>query len=66
MPKQEVVIDDEDKNIFRPPVTKGACRVTVVRGGGAYYPKIIAEAIVASDLLGPESINGGSGTCHDI
>lgn len=28
------------------------CRVAVVRGGGAYYPKIIAEAIRASELLG--------------
>ena len=54
LPKQEVVIDDEDKNIPKLPVTKGACRVTVVRGGGAYYPKIIAEAILASDLLGKE------------
>ena len=54
LPKQEVVIDDEDTNIPKPPVPKGSCRVTVVRGGGAYYPKIIAEAILASDLLGKE------------
>lgn len=54
LPKQEVVVDDEDKSLFKPPVTKDACRVTVVRGGGAYYPKIIAEAIVASDMLGPK------------
>lgn len=54
LPEQEVVLDDEDNNISRPPVPKGACRVTVVRGGGAYYPKIIAEAILASELLGPD------------
>lgn len=54
LPKQDVVHDDEDKNVPKPPVSRGACRVTVVRGGGAYYPKIIAEAILASDLLGPE------------
>lgn len=54
LPKREVVIDDEDKNLFKPPFPKDACRVTVVRGGGAYYPKIIAEAIIASDILGPE------------
>jgi predicted glycosyltransferase len=54
LPQQEVVRDDEDKNIMRPPVPKGACRVAVLRGGGAYFPKIIAQAIRASDLLGKE------------
>lgn len=54
LPQQEVVRDDEDENLPRPPVPKGACRVVVVRGGGAVYPKLIAEAIRTSDLLGPE------------
>ncbi len=54
LPQQEVVQDDEDVNRLKPPIPKGACRVAVVRGGGAYYPKLIAEAILASDLLGEE------------
>ena len=54
LPRQEVVRDDEDKNLSKPPVPKGACRVAVLRGGGAYFPKIIAQAIRASDLLGKE------------
>lgn len=54
LPQQEVVLDDEDKNFYKPSVPKGACRVSVVRGGGAFYPKIIAQAIRASDLLGKE------------
>lgn len=54
LPRQEVVYDDEDENLPKPPVPKGACRVAVVRGGGAVYPKVIAEAIRASDLLGKE------------
>ena len=54
LPRQEVVYDDEDKNLFKPPVPKGACRVAVIRGGGAFYPKVIAQAIRASDLLGEE------------
>jgi predicted glycosyltransferase len=54
LPRQEVVRDDEDKNISKPPVPQGACRVAVLRGGGAYFPKIIAQAIRASDLLGKE------------
>lgn len=53
-PQQEVVGDDEDKNLPKPPVPKDACRVAVLRGGGAYYPKLIAQAIRASDLLGKE------------
>ncbi len=53
-PRQEVVQDDQDENLPKPPVPQGACRVAVLRGGGAYYPKIIAEAIRASDLLGKE------------
>ena len=54
LPQQEVVHDDKDVNRSKPPVPKGACRVTVLRGGGAYLPKLIAEAIRASDLLGKE------------
>ena len=54
LPQQEVVQDDGDVNLPKPPVPKGACRVTVLRGGGAYYPKLVAEAILASDLLGKE------------
>jgi len=34
LPRQEVVHDDEDKDLPKPPVPKGACRVAVVRGGG--------------------------------
>jgi predicted glycosyltransferase len=49
-----VVHDDVDENLPIPPVPKGACRVTVVRGGGSCYPKVIAEAILASDLLGKD------------
>ncbi len=33
-------------------VRKGVVRVAVVRGGGAYYPQIIAAAIKASDISG--------------
>lgn len=54
LPRQEVVRDDKDTNFPKPTVPKGACRVAVLRGGGAYYPKLIAQAIRASDLLGPE------------
>ncbi len=54
LPQQEVVRDDGDENQLKPPVPKGACRVTVLRGGGAYFPKLIAQAIRASDLLGKE------------
>ncbi|MBF0570990.1 MAG: hypothetical protein HQL12_03875 [Candidatus Omnitrophica bacterium] len=54
LPRQEVVRDDEDKDFFKPPVPKGACRVAVLRGAGAYYPKLIAQVIRASDLLGKE------------
>ena len=54
LPQQEVVRDDEDKNLPKPPIGKGACRVAVFRGGGAYFPKVIAQAIRASDLLGEE------------
>ena len=52
--KQEIVSDGEDKKLDKLSVPKGACRVTVLRGGGAYYSKVIAEAIRASDLLGKE------------
>jgi predicted glycosyltransferase len=54
LPRQELVGEDEDKNVPKPPVPKGACRVAVLRGAGAYCPKLIAQAIRASDLLGGE------------
>ncbi len=54
LPEQEVVKDDTDVNSPRPSVAKGAYRIAVVRGGGAVYPKVIAEAIRASELLGPD------------
>jgi len=54
LPQQEVVRDDEDENLPKAPVPRGACRVAVLRGGGAYFPKVIAQAIRASDLLGKE------------
>lgn len=54
LPRQDVVPDDEDENLTKPSVPGGAHRVAVVRGGGAYYPKVIATAIRASDLLGEE------------
>jgi len=54
LPHREVVRDDEDENLPRPNYPKGACRVAIMRGGGAVYPKVIAEAILASDLLGKE------------
>ena len=54
LPQQEVVKDDTDTNQPKPPMAKGACQVAVIRGGGAVYPKVIAEAIRASDLLGKE------------
>ena len=54
LPEQEVVGDEDDEYFPKPPVPKGACRVAVVRGGGAYYPKLIATAILAGDVLGKE------------
>ena len=54
LPRQEVVREDENTNLSKPSVPQGACRVAVLRGGGAYYPKLIAQAIRASDLLGKE------------
>ncbi len=54
LPQQKVVLDDQDPGLSRPPVPRGACRVAVLRGGGAYYPKVIAQAIRASDILGKE------------
>jgi predicted glycosyltransferase len=54
LPRQEVVREHADENLPKPPVPKGACRVAVLRGGGAYFPKIIAQAIRASELLGKE------------
>ncbi|MBF0504793.1 MAG: hypothetical protein HQL14_06795 [Candidatus Omnitrophica bacterium] len=53
-PRQEVVVDDAATGLLKPPVPKGACRITVVRGGGAYFSKLIAQAIRASDLLGKD------------
>ncbi len=52
LPQQAVVRDDEDENIPKPLVPREAHRVTIVRGGGVVYPKLIAEGIRASDLLG--------------
>lgn len=53
LPQKSVMRDDaNEKIILRTAAPKHVRRVTVVRGGGAYYPKIIAAAIVASDLLG--------------
>jgi predicted glycosyltransferase len=54
LPEGGIINYKEDANSSKPPIPRGACRVAVVRGGGAYYPKIIAEAIRASDLLGEE------------
>ncbi|MEI7998755.1 MAG: glycosyltransferase [Candidatus Omnitrophota bacterium] len=54
LPQQPVVDDDEDYNFPRGNIPKNVCRVAVLRGGGAYYPKVIAEAIRASDSLGKE------------
>ena len=54
LPQQEVVRGDKDENLPKPPVPKGAYRVAVIRGGGAFYPKVIAQAICASDSLGKE------------
>jgi len=53
-PQHEVVLDDEEVTSPKPPMPQGVCRVAVVRGGGAFYPKVVAEAIQASDLLGKE------------
>ncbi len=52
LPEQDVV--SEDENCSELSVPKGACRVAVVRGGGAYYPQVIVEAIRASELLGKD------------
>ena len=54
LPQQEVVHDEKVESHPNPPVPKGACRVAVLRGGGAYFSKVIAQAICASDLLGKE------------
>ncbi len=54
LPRQEVVREDENTHLSKPSVPQGACRVAVLRGGGAYYPKLIAQAVRASDLLGEE------------
>jgi predicted glycosyltransferase len=54
LPRGEIVTKDKVHVSTRLPVSANARRVTVVRGGGAYYPKIIVEAIRASELLGKE------------
>ncbi|MBF0511147.1 MAG: hypothetical protein HQL13_02340 [Candidatus Omnitrophica bacterium] len=53
LPKNPVVRDDEDVNVPKPSVPQGALRVLVIRGGGVVYPKLIAQAILASEILGP-------------
>ncbi len=68
LPQGGIITYKGDVNTPRPPIPKGACRVTVVRGGGAVYPKIIAEAICASDVLGKEyylTIVAGPSTSPD-
>lgn len=52
LPQQDVVRDDSIARKSHRPIPKNTCRVTVVRGGGAYYPKLIADAILAGDKLG--------------
>jgi predicted glycosyltransferase len=54
LPQGDVLNYKDDVNIPKPAMAPGACQVAVVRGGGAYYPKIIAEAIRASEFLGKE------------
>ncbi len=54
LPKGEVIHEHKDENIYKPPVPLKALRIAVIRGGGAYYPKLITEAILASDLLGTQ------------
>lgn len=51
LPEGRTVTYEEDVNIPKPPVPPGACRIAVVRGGGAVYPKIVAEAIRAGDVF---------------
>lgn len=54
LPQGNVINYKEDENLSKSLKPKRACRVAVVRGGGAVYPKIIAQAIRASDLLGEQ------------
>lgn len=56
LPMQETLHIGEEvsKNLYRPPVPQGACQVAVIRGSGVVNPKMIAQAIRASDLLGEE------------
>ena len=54
LPRSGVVRVDADEILPGLQVPKGACRVAVLRGGGAYFSKIIVEAILASDSLGEE------------
>ena len=63
LPQQEVVkipspfvgrVREGEINLSQLSISKGACRVAVLRGGGAYFPKVIAQAIRASDRLGKE------------
>ncbi len=54
LPQQNVIRQDEGGPVARPSIPRGACKVAVLRGGGAVYPKVIAQAIRASELLGNE------------
>ena len=69
LPQNAVVIDDEDANLPIPSVPPGACRVAVLRGGGAYLPKLVAQAIRASDSLGKDYyltvVAGPATTSHE-
>ncbi|MBF0595181.1 MAG: hypothetical protein HQL22_09460 [Candidatus Omnitrophica bacterium] len=49
VPEAPVIVPGRGRAGF---ATRGRVRVAVMRGGGAYYPQIIATAIKASDLLG--------------
>ena len=52
LPQQQVVREEKNNDLQGPRIPKNTCRVAVLRGGGAYFPKLIAQAIRASDLLG--------------
>ncbi|MBL8014019.1 MAG: hypothetical protein JNN05_09250 [Candidatus Omnitrophica bacterium] len=52
LPSLAIVNGDTDQRINSKPKVRDVCRVTVVRGGGVCYPKVIAQAIRASDVLG--------------